>query len=88
MTATPTPLPSPTPPAGTPWATPTPMVLGTPDQPFEIVGGNIQIAEAAVQGYQYANQAGIFDLMWLAIVIFVAVGGTWTIVRRLQRMDT
>lgn len=87
MTATPTTPPSPTPPAGTPWATPTPMVLGTPDQPFTIGGSNIQIAEAAVQGYQYANQAGVFDLMWLAIVIFVAVGGTWTIVRRLQRMD-
>lgn len=87
MTATPTPPPSPTP-AGTPWATPTPIALGTPDPPFELIGSNIEIAEAAVQGYQYANQAGIFDLMWLAITIFIAIGGTWTIIRRLQRMDT
>jgi hypothetical protein len=73
--------------AATPWPTPTPLTIATGTPYLNLFGAELDIAESAVAGYQYANQAGVFDLMWMALTIFIAVGGTWTVIRRLQRMD-
>ncbi|MBN8594805.1 MAG: hypothetical protein J0M33_23820 [Anaerolineae bacterium] len=92
MTPTPTPTPgptgTPTPLWATPWATPTTRSIEGGEAGFSIGDQETAqgIAEEIVGSYNYVNALGVMDLMWFALVVFIAVGGTWTVIKRLQKL--
>jgi len=77
MTPTPTPVP---------WATLTPYPTSAATAPVQLVGVNEDMAEKLVQGYGIANGAGAMDMLFFAILLFIVVGGVWSIIKRLQNL--
>lgn len=70
------------------WATPTPipMPVGTPVIGLDGEAIGITMAENLVQGFQQANQMGALDMLFMAILVLLILGGLWSIMRRIQRV--
>jgi len=71
----------------TPWPTLTPFPTSDATSVLlSLDGANVDLSEKLVQGYQVANNAGAMDLLIYAILLFLILGGVWSIIRRLQTM--
>ena len=81
MTPTPTP-----PPTAVPWATLTPYPTTAATAQIDFTGAGQDMAERLVQGYQITNAMGGVNMLMIAILLFLAVGGVWSIIRRLQSL--
>jgi hypothetical protein len=68
------------------WPTLTPFPTSAATSVLDLSAANIPMAERLVQGYQVANNAGAMDLLIWAILLFLIIGGIWSIIRRLQSM--
>jgi hypothetical protein len=68
------------------WATLTPMPTGAATSVLDLGGANITLGEHLVQGYQVANSMGAMDLLMFAILLFLIIGGVWSIIRRVQNL--
>lgn len=76
--------------------TPTPMIWATPT-PYPTPVGTavlanlftarpeIALAEQAVQGYQFVNQNGAMEYVYLAVILFLIFGGIWYLIGVMQR---
>ena len=81
MTATPTPVPTPV-----PWATLTAYPTVAATAPINFAGAGEGMAERLVQGYQLTRDMGGINMVMIAILLLLAVGGVWSIIRRLQNL--
>lgn len=81
MTATPTPPPTPI-----PWATLTAYPTTAATAQIDFTGAGEGMAERLVQGYQITNAMGGLNTVMIAILLLLAVGGVWSIIRRLQAL--
>jgi hypothetical protein len=55
-----------------------------PVDPFS--GMEYVLAENLVQGYQQANYAGALDMLMFALIVFIVLGGIWSIMSHLKRL--
>lgn len=78
---TPTPIPTPI-----PWATLTPFPTSSGVIPLDFTGAGEGMAESLVQGYQVANNAGALDMVMFAILLFLVIGGVWSVIKRVQAL--
>lgn len=76
---TPTPVPTPI-----PWSTLTPYPTTAATAQIDFVGAGQDMAERLVQGYQVTNAMGGINMLMIAILLLLAIGGVWSIIRRLQ----
>lgn len=69
-----------------PWATLTPFPTANATAPVQLIGMDVDMSEKLVQGYQMANSVGALDMLMFAILLFIVVGGVWSIIRKLQKL--
>jgi hypothetical protein len=69
---------------GDDWPTPTfyPTSAATPGLVIQLTPE--QLPYAIVQGYNTVNQQGLLDTTWLFAVIFVIIGGTFSLYKRFK----
>jgi hypothetical protein len=69
----------------TPWPTPTLRTYAEATPAFNIpAGAPIQIAEEIIQGYHFANQSGALDTIVVIAMLFLVIGGIWTILVKVR----
>ena len=68
------------------WPTPTPIPPSVATPPISLGSAPYDIAEAVVQGYQQANQYGLLDIIFLAAVVFLVIGGVYLIMQKVREM--
>lgn len=70
------------------WPTPTP--IPTPNATAVMApildGIEIDLAEQLVQGYQQANNTGVLEIIFFAILTLLIIGGVWSITRHVQQI--
>lgn len=69
------------------WPTPTPLPPSVSTPVVDVFNDlEYTLAEGLVQGYQQANMAGALDMLMFALVVFLVLGGVWSIQRHLKRL--
>jgi len=69
-----------------PWATLTPYPTTAATAPVQLIGVGEDMSEKLVQGYQMANSVGAIDMLMFSILLFIVVGGVWSVIKRLQSL--
>ncbi len=44
------------------------------------------VAENLVQGYQQANQMGALNMLMFVLIVFIVLGGIWSIMRHIKSL--
>jgi hypothetical protein len=68
------------------WPTPTPIPPSAATPPIDLGGAEYEIAEWIVQGYQQANQHGLLDMIFLAALALLVIGGVYLIMQRVRTL--
>lgn len=69
------------------WPTPTPIPPSAATPPFQLpTGTGAEIAESIVQGWQQANQFGLLDILFLAALAFLVIGGVYLITQKVREL--
>lgn len=70
------------------WPTPTPIptTAATPVMDFGGEDTVYMLAENLVQGYQQANNYGVMDYLFWVLILFIVLGGIWSIIRRVKTL--
>lgn len=69
------------------WITPTPIPMSVNTPVFnDLIGMEQEVAVNLVQGYHQANLFGAMDILYLLLMLFLVIGGIWSIIKHAQKV--
>lgn len=68
------------------WPTPTPLPPSGATPAFDLGFEGTDLAEGIVQAWQQMDQWNVVDFMMIPLIIFLVLGGLWSIINHWRKL--